>query len=443
MILAVFASMCGTVGKQLIRFSEVQRQRNTKAALYGAKISMVLALSLMTVIGPLIDMGSYAFAPQSLIAPLGALDVVWNTLLAPFTLGESLNRLLIGGCVLIAGGAVATSLIGTHEDGVYTLDQMKDMFIRWQVLLYLLVLFAWVSFNVLGPMRLSAGPEGAPFLPGNKLRGLSLGLTAGSIAGNMFCVKGFVELLQASISNQDGDIWVHWMPYAMLVGAVFFALSNLYFLTTGMREYEALFMGSIFEGSLIFFACLSGGIVFKEFEVLKPYEFVLYCMALAGIVGGIAAVAKGSTSDTDEVSEVQPQGETNTSPVEEQTHNSEGSLGRQVSSNSSSELKRAPDSSSSQKSQRSSYFRQSIPETMLEFKERAARTSVTAAAAQGSPTPTSVSTTTPAPAPAAPVTNEVTPITIGNQKEPLREEKQTEKEQPARWPARDMSMPTE
>lgn len=301
MILAIFASMAGTIGKQLIRFSEVQHIRRSQTGEFTSKLSMIIALVLMTVIGPLIDMGSYAFAPQSLIAPLGALDVVWNTLLAPFTLGESLNRLLVLGCVLIAAGAVATSLVGTHEDSTYTLKQMEDIFIRWQVLAYLLTLLVFISFNVCVPMRLSAAPKGEPWQPGNKIRGLAMGLTAGSIAGNMFCVKGFVEIVQASIKNKDGDMWLNWLPYAMFVGAIFFALSNLYFLSKGMKEYEALFMGSIFEGALIFFACLSGGIVFKEFEVLKAYEFAIYCAALLGIVGGIAAVAKGSGNNANAV----------------------------------------------------------------------------------------------------------------------------------------------
>lgn len=370
MILAVFASMAGTVGKQLIRLSEVQSRRQTKAALYGAKISMVVALALMTVIGPLIDMASYAFAPQSLIAPLGALDVVWNTLLAPFTLGESLNRWLILGCLLIAAGAVATSLVGTHEDASYSADEMKDIFIRWQVLAYLVIFSAFNCFSILVPMRLSAGPKDEKFVAGNKVRGLALGLTAGSIAGNMFCVKAFVELVQGSIKSNDVEVWSHWIPYVMLVGAIIFALSNLYFLTKGMKEYEALFMGSIFEGSLIFFACLSGGIVFKEFEVLKAYEFALYCAALFGIVGGIVAVAKGASHESGRTDVVI------TSKVLEACSSSSEGPQRQSSSKSDISGISVASSTHSTPSCRSP-FRQCLPETLRDVQERAKSTAVT------------------------------------------------------------------
>ena len=36
---------------------------------------------------------------------------------------------------------------------------------------------------------------------GERLRGLSIGMLAGSLAGNVFCLKGFVELLQVSIAE--------------------------------------------------------------------------------------------------------------------------------------------------------------------------------------------------------------------------------------------------
>lgn len=56
---------------------------------------------------------------------------------------------------------------------------------------------------------------------GERLRGLSIGMLAGSLAGNVFCLKSWVELLQVSVS--EGSIanwcweplaWVGYPPYA-------------------------------------------------------------------------------------------------------------------------------------------------------------------------------------------------------------------------------------
>jgi len=239
-------------------------------------------------------LGSYAFAPQSVIAPLGGLDVVWNTITAPLTLGETLTKSLFCGCVVITGGAIMTSLVGSHDSGDYTADVMQSIIIRPAVLVYLLAFGAWLLFNVLVLIPRSAAPKGQPWTPGDRLRGLSLGMTAGSISGNMFCVKAFVEVVQDSIVRGTGEAWATWIPYVLLLGAVFFAVSNLYFLTKAMREYEALFMGAVFEGSLIISACISGAVVFCEMERLQSWQIGLYWAAILALVGGIVLVCKGS-----------------------------------------------------------------------------------------------------------------------------------------------------
>lgn len=293
-ILGVLASMAGTAGKQMFRLSELMRQKDTKRSLYLSKAIFAGGLALNTAVGPLFDMASYAFAPQSLIAPLGALDVVWNTLTAPFFLGEQLNPPLCFGCALIGAGAVATSLVGSHEDKEMTIEVVEDLFLKWSTLIYLLLLGVWLAFNIVALIPRSSKPKGAPWATGDPIRGLSLGMTAGSIAGNMFCVKAFVELVQSSIENKSAENWEHWLPYVIFAGALFFALSNLYFLTKAMREYEALFMGAVFEGSLITAAAVSGVVIFAELEGLKWWKICLYWLALLGIVAGIYIVSLGA-----------------------------------------------------------------------------------------------------------------------------------------------------
>merc|ERR1740129_1883561 len=100
----------------------------------------------------------------------------------------------------------------------------------------------------------------------------------------MFCVKAFVEVCQGSIRDKNPAYWAHWFPYGLFAGAVVFALSNLYFLIKATREYEALFTGAVFEGSLITSACISGAVVFSELERLEPWQIATYWTAILGIV---------------------------------------------------------------------------------------------------------------------------------------------------------------
>lgn len=301
-VLGVVASSCGTAGKQLMRFSMLQEQRlkekGAHSAMLVSRLVLLLGLVVNAAIGPLVDMAALAFAPQSIIAPLMGLDVVWNTISAPCTLGEKLTPRLALGCMMVAGGAVVTSSVGTHEEKPYNAQMLKDAFIRWEVLVYLVVLLAWIAFNIAVLMPRSAAPKGEPFATGDKIRGLSLGMTAGSIAGNMFCVKGFVELLTHSARTGDAKCWADWFPYAVLVGAVVFAVSNLHFLTKAMREYEALFMGAVFEGSAICASAISGSVVFSEMNGLETWRVCVYWLFILVIIGGIGFVASEKKAKT-------------------------------------------------------------------------------------------------------------------------------------------------
>mmetsp|Transcript_117957 Transcript_117957/g.334501 ORF Transcript_117957/g.334501 Transcript_117957/m.334501 type:complete len:334 (+) Transcript_117957:95-1096(+) len=288
--LGVFASTCGTAGKQLLRFSELQRKRGALAA---SRVTMATGLAFNALIGPFVDMGSYAFAPQSLIAPLGGLDVIWNTLTAPCTLHEELTPLLVLGCSFIATGATVTSVVGSHHEDDFTVEFIEDTFFRPVVGAYLLVFAAWLAFNILVLVPRSAAPRGEPWARGDLLRGLSLGMVAGSLAGNMFFMKALVALVRTSIVTGSAESWAHWLPYLLLVGASFFALSNVYFLTKTMREYECLFMGAVFEGSLILSGSISGCVVFSEMSALPAWRIGAYFGGLSGIVAGLFVVVRG------------------------------------------------------------------------------------------------------------------------------------------------------
>mmetsp|Transcript_22302 Transcript_22302/g.47471 ORF Transcript_22302/g.47471 Transcript_22302/m.47471 type:complete len:450 (+) Transcript_22302:179-1528(+) len=275
--LEVISTMSGTVGKQLIRLSEQRKRKNPRCA----RIFFTVGLVVNTVVGPIVDMAAYSFAAQSLIAPIGGLDVVWNALLAPYILKEKLSRRRAGGCALIVLGTVMAGCFGNHHDQEYTLESIEDTFLNIRVMIYFLVFFAWFLLNRFVFMR---NP------PGSAIRGVSLGCTGGTIAGNMFCVKAAIELIQRSIHEQDGEIWLHWLPYVLLVGAAFFAIWNVVYMTKGLQEYEALFMVTIYEGSMIVSGCVSGAVVLLDLRGVEAWRIGLYSLSVLIIVSGMYVI---------------------------------------------------------------------------------------------------------------------------------------------------------
>jgi len=275
--LEILSTLSGTIGKQLIRLSETTKKRFPGLS----KTYFHAGLIVNTVVGPVIDMGAYSFAAQSLIAPFGGLDVVWNAVLAPYILQEKLSQRRMLGCFLIVIGTGCAGAVGSHEDKVYTTEYIEDTLINMRVLLYSCVFAVWILFNLFFLMR---------FESGSPVRGISLGMTAGTIAGNMFCVKAAVEIIERSIHEGDGQAWLTYLPYLVLAGAVFFATSNVVFMTRGLQEYEALFMVTVYEGSMIVSGCTSGAVVLLDLEDLSEYRIGFYCISILVIVAGMAVV---------------------------------------------------------------------------------------------------------------------------------------------------------
>lgn len=272
--LEILSTMSGTIGKQAIRMSETTKEKNPRCS----RILFATGLAVNTAVGPIIDMGAYSFAPQSLIAPFGGLDVVWNAILAPWVLKETLTVGRAMGCIFIVLGTGLAGMFGNHYEPEYTVEYLEETLLSYRVLIYFSCFFVWFMLNRFIFMQYGAGTT---------IRGLSLGCTAGTIAGNMFCVKAAIELIQRSIHGPDGTIWLTWLPYTMLVGAAFFALSNVVFMTKGLQEYEALFMVTIYEGSMIVSGCLSGAIVLKDLRDLETWRVCVYASGVLTIVFGM------------------------------------------------------------------------------------------------------------------------------------------------------------
>ena len=67
------------------------------------------------------------FGAQSVVAPLGALTLVANTLLATKFLGEEIDKNDVYGIILVIIGSILAVVFGPKSDGSSpTIDELKD-----------------------------------------------------------------------------------------------------------------------------------------------------------------------------------------------------------------------------------------------------------------------------------------------------------------------------
>ena len=233
-------------------------------------------------LGPAFDIAGYAFAPAAVIAPFTGFNVAINTFLAPYSLGEQLTRKrLLSAFIVFLTATLSIGFKKENEDEKWTLEHTKQVLFRWQVLLYAVLFILWLVLNVLIRARTAHG---------SVLRGFSLGATAGSLAGNMWCTRVAAAFGAECWSTHDCAAWDDWISWAVLAGAILFAAANVPYMAKGMQKYEALFMVTVFQGSNICSNSLSALIVLGEMDGAPWWKIVGYIFCILGMMVGLVCL---------------------------------------------------------------------------------------------------------------------------------------------------------
>ena len=245
-VLDMIATLAGTIGKQLLRYAVV-----TKEMRYYP-----LGLFFTAVVDPVFDLSAYSFAAQSIIAPCAGMVVVWNVLLAPYTLQEKLTAPRLIGAVLVCIGTVIMGLCGNHDDVDRTVAEYIALFSRPAAIIYYVIFTLYCGAMTYVILR-----------KGRFASSFALGALGGSFAGNMFTTKAVVEMADCfrdydrSVEEIEGcspNPFLGPTPYLFASVSMACACISLYMLAVGLRDFEALYMITVFEGFMIIFGALSG-----------------------------------------------------------------------------------------------------------------------------------------------------------------------------------------
>ena len=103
-LLVLVGLTLGTTGMHLIRMSELKKKagHDKECCFY-----YICGMFMNILLGPLLDVCGYAFAPAALIAPFTGINIIINSVVAPYTLGEELTprRLFSATVVFVAATA--------------------------------------------------------------------------------------------------------------------------------------------------------------------------------------------------------------------------------------------------------------------------------------------------------------------------------------------------
>jgi len=151
------------------------------------------------------------FVLQTKLAPLGALSLIWNILLAPKFHGEEITRRNVMATVVIFLGVTSTVMFSTHDTPTYDLPAIIRLFKQPSFILYTLV-----TIGVLSGFFMVARLIERKQLPWHLLHVVCYGGLAGIFGGqSVMLAKTVVELVKSAIF-EGSDAFTHVVTYVMV-----------------------------------------------------------------------------------------------------------------------------------------------------------------------------------------------------------------------------------
>ncbi|OQS02391.1 hypothetical protein THRCLA_05234 [Thraustotheca clavata] len=305
-IISVVFSFLASVGinlqKKALKQNELKAQENNTAPLPPFRLPLWTLGFVLILTGSLLDFVAFAMAPQSLLAPLAALTLVWNMLLAPCFNKERLTRKDIWATLVIFVGATLAVVFASHNSPSYTLDDLKLLYdntgtIVYFVIVLILILLHYTVIKCVESLNMSSRRHrminvGKPAV-WSTVRLVAYSGMGGLMGGqSVLFAKSTAELVKSAING--GDCFQHPETYAIIVALGVCLVLQMHFLNGGLVNYDALSVVPIYQAYWIISGVMGGAIYFQEIRSFSEFQATMFVLGILTTIGGVALLAQRS-----------------------------------------------------------------------------------------------------------------------------------------------------
>lgn len=288
--LSLTACVLNACGMNLQKIGQVQ---NKARVICGG-------LSLSAVAG-VVDMISFSFAPQSVLAPLAAVTLVVNLFLAPLmSKGEKLTKIDFVAtaviCIGVVGSISTSSTSGENAKTFATARDLVDFTTRTTGLRFIgtyifTLTFLLITLKRVEARRIRKKDESGP-----------LGLT-GALYPLLSAMMVMITVTGAKLSGEVAKIsnsetaTVRTVLASVGIGlTVCGAICNAIFMNRGFaRGNSSLFATPILSGAAVVLNTLAGAIFWDEASALRTRQIMYLALSVHVVVAGVGILLTKST----------------------------------------------------------------------------------------------------------------------------------------------------
>lgn len=243
--------------------------------------------TVIFVSGSLFNFASYAFAAQSLLASLEAIQFVTNIAFGKLLLGKTVTPIMYLGTVLVCTGTILTVIFSSKEQATFSAVELLLLYKNPGYIVYLLVLIVGGPCIHLLHLRYQARQDAGRPLPHSHL---VLPITY-AVFSALFGTQSVVQIkcVAALLFTLGlGGALSEPFTYLFLGVWIVFVVVWLMRLNEALGKYEPMFIIPLFQVNFIFFAIVSGGIYFQEFNGFNALQWTGFVLGSALSFTGLA-----------------------------------------------------------------------------------------------------------------------------------------------------------
>lgn len=214
-------------------------------------------------IGECANFAAYAFAPASLVTPLGGLSVLVSAVLASKYLNERLNLLGQIGCWLCILGSTVIVIHSPKSEEVESLDELLEK-LRSPIFVTYVILVVFFTFMVV----FYYGPR---YGSRNVLVYISLCSAIGSLT--VMSCKGLGLAIQETASGRANDLH-HWLTYAFFITVVLCIFMQMNYLNKALDLFNTNIVTPVYYVIFTTLVIVASAILFREWTNLSAQDLL-------------------------------------------------------------------------------------------------------------------------------------------------------------------------
>ena len=373
-LLSSLASCMNALGLNLQRMASSLPNKNPNNSIQStirhytnAKSLNSIGICFSTMCG-VVEGISLGYAPQSTLAPLGALTLVVNLLLAPVLHNEKITKSDSFLTLVIIIGVVTCIMGGNADEQEYTVKDLhtlsqNSMFHKMIGILTSLFVILGLHVIMNGNKNKKASKKAKDKT--KEYNSLSIGFVYPVVAG----IFGGLTVLSVKIltivgTSSEGIVY-HWKLIVVLVAInLTFAIAQIIINGIGLSKHSALVMVPIYSSAFVLSNAMGGGIFFKEFDKLNERGVNMYMCGVSFVIFGVLSMAYIKHKEIEEQA-ANTKKEKDVIDPKDEVDDEELPKGIKKTKRSKSKGRTTPKSSSKKKTKKSLNTRGSSPELKI------------------------------------------------------------------------------